>query len=238
MSAELQPLTPALPSWAVMNALSETIEQATEPRDLLNLRERAEVLRRLAKRHEAAELQFEATKAKLECERKLGKAIADLIRAHREEQNRASDHPRVGAGRLDGSDKILPEGISWDLSSTWQKLSKLPPPDFEKWLQEHREAGTELTQKSLLDRATVWLRNHGCGSGNDSDDDLDDEDDDDEDDDERNDIDQMIVRTTVAQKREIKAALPALQEFFGTDNLPDTITAMCRQVLRVIEEQE
>lgn len=133
MNVELQPSSASLPSLAVLEALSEGIEHATDPRDLLNLRDRAEVIRKLAARRSAVEVQYRASKAKLDCERRLGDLLRERLR------NRASVRSRVG-GRLEGSEKVLPDGISWDQSSTWQKLAALPERRIGNRRTPHREA--------------------------------------------------------------------------------------------------
>jgi hypothetical protein len=240
-----------LPDLSVVAAMGEAIEQASTTREVLNLRLRCDVLRDLAARYKAVdregavEIQREASRQKLKCERRLGEMLREL------DTHRRSLRRTVG-GQLAGSEKVLPDGISKQQKEKWSKLAALPEAEFEAWADRRKEADEELTQKSLLAEAEAYIArkrrelesNSGCGGSDEDDADTDEDDNDDDDlDDEDEDSDESYVQpiqfnVTAAEHQEILADLPMMQAFFDTDNRADTLMALWRRVRRAIQEEQ
>src|SRR5205807_10403110 len=59
----------------------------------------------------------------------------------------------------------LPEGISRNESSQFQKLAAIPEAHFERWLTETRDKGQEITSKGALKFASALERRRQASVG-------------------------------------------------------------------------
>jgi 16S rRNA G966 N2-methylase RsmD len=128
-------------------AAKRALEAARSLDEVKAVRDKAEALRQYTKQAgESLEMQNAVAEIKLRAERKAG----DLLTAM--EKNKGSRG--VGVPFHDGTAPRLQDlGISRQQSHRWQKEADVPEKDFEKFVQETKAKGQELTSASLLDLA-------------------------------------------------------------------------------------
>jgi N6-adenosine-specific RNA methylase IME4 len=105
----------------------------------------------------------DAQELKLWAEWRLGEFLAQTVR-HRGGHRNLDSH--------DGS-QDLPEGITWNQSSRWQKASKIPEPEFREYIRRAREHSEPTTAGVLRlakeqKREVVRVKNRALVEGVDS----------------------------------------------------------------------
>jgi N6-adenosine-specific RNA methylase IME4 len=121
-------------------------------RQIMDLRDRAEAIRRHAKAADLGlEMQNQAAELKLVAERRAGKLLEGI--------------PLHGGDRKSGhwdEMRLKKLGISQNASSRWQREASLPEEDFQQYLQQTRDAGRVPTSQDLLGLARVHAREMGA----------------------------------------------------------------------------
>jgi hypothetical protein len=108
--------------------------------ELKDLRDRAEAFRLYAKQRDySLAMQNDSAEIKIRAERRLGELLAATVRPGNPELSNDST-----------IDTRLPEGVSRDQSSAWQRIATIPEDVFEEYLARTKALNVELTTAGVL----------------------------------------------------------------------------------------
>lgn len=128
----------------LVNAARRALAQMEAPGEVVELRNRVRALEVYAKRQRATLADSNLISAeRLRIERTLGGMLKETARA---------GNPQFSHAGRNGK---LPEGITWNDSSRWQKLADVEEADFEMWLAECLEKEQEISTAAALG---LWSR--------------------------------------------------------------------------------
>lgn len=117
------------------------LAQARTLHDVKDVRDKAEAMRVFMKtRVGSLEAQQHAAELKLRAERRLGEMLAENVVVGGNRRSKSND----------ATLKTIPDGITRDNSSRWQRIATLPEPVFEQELATIKEAGDEITTNHFL----------------------------------------------------------------------------------------
>lgn len=145
------PLTAHAAALARLDAVEQTLATATTSSEVVDIRNKAEALRQLArKQRRGLELQNRCAEIKLRAERRLGAMLAEMPKRH---GARPAD-----AGLHDGTPDLESLGIGKADSHRWQLIADIPAADFEAYVAETKALGDELTTTGTirLAKAIRW----------------------------------------------------------------------------------
>ena len=109
--------------------------------DVKDIRDKAEAIRVYTKQQGGyLEAQNDAAELKIRAERKLGEMLKETVR---HEGGRPKDKPSHGGS-------VLPDGISYNQSSRWQKVADVPEEKLEEHIASMRESRGEITTNGVL----------------------------------------------------------------------------------------
>lgn len=133
---------------ATLEDAFDTVRQALEVTNSFNevkdIRDQAETLRAHAKRAKwSLEIQNKCAEIKLRAERKAGSILATFTVKGGERHNSPD-------GSCERYSILQDLDISWNQSSRWQAISRIPDEKFEDFLHTSRVFNTELTQAGAL----------------------------------------------------------------------------------------
>ena len=135
-----------------LDGIRLALPQTAHIRQIKDLRDRAEAIRRHAKSAGfGLEMQNQAAELKLVAERRAGKLLAGIPLHGGDRKSGHRDDMRL---------KML--GISQNASCRWQQEASLPEQDFQQYLQQTRDAGKVPTSQDLLGLARVHAREMGA----------------------------------------------------------------------------
>jgi len=123
------------------NQIRQQLVSCENIEEIKDIRDKTVALRSYAKQcKESLEKQNEIAEIKLRAERRCGQLLEKM------------DKSKGNADRgKDRGKKTLEEiGVNRNQSSNWQKLARMSNEDFEKWLEEKKTAGEEITLSSIL----------------------------------------------------------------------------------------
>jgi hypothetical protein len=121
-----------------MLAEARTVDEVKEVRD------QAEVARLYARERDLGlEAQNYAAEIKIRAERKLGQIIPAVFKHGGDRKTEStSSHPR-----------LIDTGITYDESSQWQQIAKIPEPEFERHIADAKAEERPLTTSRVVDLA-------------------------------------------------------------------------------------
>lgn len=123
----------------LVHATRRALEQITTPRKAAELRDRVRAIEVYAKRQRATLADSNLiTAERLRIERTIGAMLQNTAR---------SGNPQFSH---DGRNGKLPDGITWNDSSRWQKLAAVDDEDFEHWLSECIQTEQEISTAAAL----------------------------------------------------------------------------------------
>lgn len=120
----------------VYDEVRAALERAESVDDLTEAKARIEAAATYARRRDLLPALLDGLELKLRCERRIGEVLAATVRR---------GNPNVA-----GTDNCLPEGVSRDQSSRWQRLARVPSEDFEQYIAQRREHEEEPTTAGAL----------------------------------------------------------------------------------------
>ncbi len=124
------------------------LEATNSFNEVKDIRDQAETLRAHARRVKwSLEIQNQCAEIKLRAERKAGSMLATLT-------IRGGERYTSHDGRCERYSILQDLDISWNQSSRWQTISRIPNEAFEDFLHTARLSDTELTQAAALRLAT------------------------------------------------------------------------------------
>jgi hypothetical protein len=128
-------------------AAKRALAEARGIDEVKQVRDQAEALRLyIRQRGDSLEMQNAVAEIKLRAERRAGELLASM------EKNKGARG--MGVPSHDATAPTLGElGISRSQSSRWQREAGVEPDDFERFLEETKAKGEELTSRGLLDLA-------------------------------------------------------------------------------------
>jgi hypothetical protein len=122
-----------------LEAACRFLAEAKSVDEVADLRDKAQAMAAyFRQRSYGLEAMNDAAEIKLRAERRLGELLAETVRP---------GNPQLSNGSTIGR---LPEGVSRDDSSRWQRVAQVPHPDFERHVALVRAAGEELTTAGVL----------------------------------------------------------------------------------------
>jgi hypothetical protein len=122
-----------------LEAACRFLAEAKSVEEVAGLRDQAQAVQfYFRRRHCGVSAMNDAGEIKIRAERRLGELLAEVVRP---------GNPQLSNGSTIGR---LPEGVSRDDSSRWQRVAQVPHPDFERHVAEVRAAGEELTTAGVL----------------------------------------------------------------------------------------
>ncbi|MFC1834116.1 hypothetical protein ACFL2Q_05195 [Thermodesulfobacteriota bacterium] len=147
-SADLEQFVHGSDSPASLEEAFENARQALELTNSFNevkdIRDQAETLRAHAKRAKwSLDIQNRCAEIKLRAERKAGSILSTFTVKGGERHN---SHD----GSCERYSILEDLGISWNQSSRWQAISRIPEDKFEDYILTARALNSELTQASAL----------------------------------------------------------------------------------------
>ena len=120
--------------------------------EVKEIRDKATALRLYVKQQGAGlEMQNQCAEIKLRAERRAGELLAETP---------LNEGTRLGGNTMlppDESPRLADLGVSRMQSHRWQRIAKLPEPEFEDFIDTTKSAGHELTSVGMAARAKVWL---------------------------------------------------------------------------------
>jgi site-specific DNA-methyltransferase (adenine-specific) len=135
-----------------LDAATKALALATSLDTVKDVRDKAEAVRvYLRQQRGSHEAQNYAAKLKLRAERRLGELLADGVGHNGGRPAKRSHDATVSNGQI-------PEGISRDQSSRWQRIASVPEERFEAYLAAARDAGQEITTAGVLKLAVAVQR--------------------------------------------------------------------------------
>jgi hypothetical protein len=121
-----------------IDAARRALAEARGIDDVKDIRDRAEAIRNYLKQRDGSEeAMLHASELKLRAERRLGELLADTVRP---------GNPQLSNGSTIGK---LPDGITRDNSSRWQKIAALPEEAFEQYIADGWDRGEITTAGGL-----------------------------------------------------------------------------------------
>ena len=136
---------------ALDNAFLQLAE-ATTIDDVQSIQAAAEVARILAKKAKLGlEIQNKAAELKIRAERKAGEFLGGL---------KLHGGSRVSSGH-DGHLKLKDIGITHHQSKRWQKEAMVPEDQFERYIQEARDNGVEISSAAVMRLADRHCEKNG-----------------------------------------------------------------------------
>jgi protein gp37 len=127
------------PPLVQLEAACRFLAEAKSVDEVADLRDKAQAMAAYYRqRSYGLEAMNDAAEIKLRAERRLGELLAETVRP---------GNPQLSNGSTIGR---LPEGVSRDNSSRWQRMAQVPAPAFERYVAEVRAAGQELTTAGVL----------------------------------------------------------------------------------------
>lgn len=127
-------------------AARQAIEEARSVDEVKSIRDQAEAARTYAKQAKLGmEMVNAAAEIKLRAERRAGQILAEM------EKHPAGRPPNNPSSETrDLPPRLADLGITHDQSSNWQQMAQVPASKFEQHLAERKDAGEEITLKSVL----------------------------------------------------------------------------------------
>ncbi len=114
---------------------------ATKIDEVKDIRDKAEALRQYARQAgQGLEMQNQCAEIKLRAERRAGEMLKETVGRGGDRRSK-SYHATLNP---------LPDGISRDQSSRWQRIADIPEPDFERRIEEDKARKRELTTAGML----------------------------------------------------------------------------------------
>lgn len=127
-------------------AARQAIEEARRVDEVKAIRDQAEAARAYAKQAKLGmEMVNAAAEIKLRAERRAGQILLEM---DKHEGGRPSENPSSASRGF--APKLADLGVTHDQSSRWQQMAAMPQSKFEQHLAERKEAGEEITLKSVL----------------------------------------------------------------------------------------
>ena len=124
-----------------LSRLARSLATASTFSEVFDVRNRAEVLRKLAETVRASlDLQNQAAELRLRAERQMGEQLAQLKLRGGDRRSKASSSLL----------KLSDLGISRFQSGQWQRIARIPESEFEKYLSEMKDAQKEISASGLL----------------------------------------------------------------------------------------
>lgn len=121
-----------------LNEACRALSEAKSVDEVKEIRDKAEAIRHfLAKQNGSQEAMLDAAEIKVRAERRLGELLKETVKAGK---------PKLSP---EGIIRKLPEGVSANQSSKWQKVNSVPKPTFEKHVALGRKKG-ELTTQTFV----------------------------------------------------------------------------------------
>lgn len=129
-------------------AARQAIEEARRVDEVKAIRDQAEAARAYAKQAKLGmEMVNAAAEIKLRAERRAGQILAEMKLRDGGDAARART-PSTPTRELPPT--LADLGVTYDQSSRWQQMAAMPQSKFEQHLAERKEAGEEITLKSVL----------------------------------------------------------------------------------------
>lgn len=134
---------------ARLEAAHRMLAEARTVDELKDVRNVAEAARLYAvARKLGLESENDAAEIRLRSERRLGELLAEMPKRDGGDAMKAHSDPT-----REVPPKLADLGITYDESSRWQQIAKLPEPEFERHIAETRGEGRPLTTARVVDLA-------------------------------------------------------------------------------------
>lgn len=139
--------------------MRQAIVEAKSIDDVMDIRDKAEALRHYLKQvGEGLENQNMIAEIKLRAERKAGKLLKDMTKAKGGQPYQEKTSTGDTMSPVEPPPTLADIGISKKQSSRLQAVATLPEEIFETHIAETKDAKTELTSASVLEKAKVYKK--------------------------------------------------------------------------------
>ena len=130
------------PTLIHFNKARQELALAHDIGEVKDIRDKAEALRAYAKQAgEGLDMQNQCAEIKIRAERRAGELLKETVQRGGDRKSKSHD-PTLIRG--------LPEGISHDQSSRWQKVASVPEKRFDEHVEQVKAQGEELTTAGVL----------------------------------------------------------------------------------------
>ena len=136
-----------------LSPIVRALAKATTVPAVKEIRDKAEaVLRYVKQRKESEEIQLQAGLLKIRAERRLGELLDNSIR------HRGGKSKNESCSMTQSNGQLLPEGVTRNQSSAWQRIALIPAKEFEEEVQTIEEKKLEPTTAHFVRLGSVYAR--------------------------------------------------------------------------------
>ena len=144
-----------------IEAATLLLAEAREIQEVTEIRNYAEAVRIVAKQAKAGlEAQNQAAELKLRAERRAGEMLASMDRVKKEDNLIPNAFYSNSQPMSSSKPKLDDLGVTSNQSSNWQRIAKIPQPEFERHIEQTKAQEQELTTASTV-RLAVAIQHTG-----------------------------------------------------------------------------